>query len=142
MAGNESDGRLESVLADSSGDEYEPDSQSETEQEEFDDYCNDRNGSKIAHSKIVDSSEAEEEFQDCISMPSSRKRSSKHLTNKSPVPKQSRMQRNKSHASKITCCDAQEVKNFLCSEKQCCDKECLMKLQQFKNDAFATSFRM
>ena len=88
MVGNESNGCPELVLADTSGDEYESDSQTKTEQEEYDDYCKDRNPSKIAHSKIIDSSETEEKVQDYIKcMPASRKRSSKHLSNKSTVPK-------------------------------------------------------
>ena len=46
-----------------------------------------------------------------------------------------KMSRNKTHASKLQCCDAEEIKKCLCSNKACCKKQCLMKLRQHRDKA-------
>ncbi len=128
-----------SQCSDSSGEEYVPNSQSETEEEVYPTSPELRNTSKKAPRNMDKTDGGSHGGNKTKSAAvSSHKRTGNHLCIKSKMPKRAKMQRNKSHASKITCCDMEEIETFLSSGKKCCAKKCLMKIKEFKDDAVAT----
>lgn len=120
---------------DSSGSEYQPGSNSETAsddetEEDMELYRSDGKNSEVntdfEKSKDIEKN-AESKFK------KARKRCNTHL--EAPKGKRSKMSRNKTHASKLECCDNQEIKKWLHSNKRCCKEKCLKKLKKHRNKA-------
>jgi len=117
----------------SSTDEYVSNSQSNTETEEEDSPVKQH----VQTSHGGEDSTTEEEIDAYMTSKSVRsknsKRTNKHLATTPRMPKKAKMARNKSHASKVECCDVQEIKKCLCSHKACCRKKCLRKLKDLED---------
>ena len=63
------------------------------------------------------------------------KRDAEHLQHSQNIRKRSKMNRNTCHAEKLQCLDVQEIRTFLRSQKCGCKKQCLRKLNAYKERA-------
>ena len=127
------------IFSDSSGDAFVPSSESETEDEQDTDAIakapkpNSNEPQKNAHdSETPDEDELISSVISSAEPPTKRR---KKDTCGVRVTRRLTMQRNTSHASKIECCDSEEIKNFLRSDIKCCEKQCFVRMRTHKTDA-------
>ena len=123
------------MYEDSSGDEFVPNSASgsDTESEEY--ACAAATSTKAKSKKKEELQQFDSEMDVAVSRKHACKRSNSHLNSVANELKRSKMKRNTTHASKVSCCDVAVVKACLSSGKECCSQKCLQKMAKFGNDA-------
>lgn len=123
------------MYEDSSGNEFVPNSASgsDTESEEYDTAA--AKSTKAKNKKKEELQQFDAEMDVAVARKHGCKRSNSHLNSCGNELTRSKMKRNTTHASKISCCDVAVVKACLSSGKECCSHKCLQKMAKFGNEA-------
>ena len=119
-----------------SEDDFVPNSQSEEEIDAPLDLVE-----EVFHEQDEAGSETEEELDAYVAKGKpnkapNRKRKNCKTKRKTRKSKRAKKGRNTTHASKVRCCDVEEVKKWICTNNfKCCAKKCLSKLKEHQDDA-------